>query len=226
MYLGHLKVYRTALARAVGGMRDGFEGSADYDLALRMAERTAASATFRGSSTTGAPLRSSMADTATNKPQSFESGRSAVAEALERRRIDATASSPTSRGGRPSARTVRFPAPRGARSPSSSPRGQGWSCCATASTASRRKHPAPAYELLIIDNESRDPATREYLARSPHRVRALRQRRHFQLRGHGERGLREADTDYFVLLNNDTLVIAPDGWTSCSATARCPGWAR
>ena len=40
MYIRHLKVYRTELVRAVGGFRPGFEGSADYDLALRVAERT------------------------------------------------------------------------------------------------------------------------------------------------------------------------------------------
>src|SRR5262249_51385764 len=40
MYLGHLKVYRTSLVRELGGMREGFEGSADYDLALRLTERT------------------------------------------------------------------------------------------------------------------------------------------------------------------------------------------
>ena len=39
MYFGHLKVYRTELVRALGGLRAGFEGSADYDLALRATER-------------------------------------------------------------------------------------------------------------------------------------------------------------------------------------------
>jgi len=35
-FLSHLGVYRTALVRAVGGFRLGFEGSQDYDLALRV----------------------------------------------------------------------------------------------------------------------------------------------------------------------------------------------
>jgi len=34
-YLNHLGVYRTALLREIGGFREGFEGSQDYDLALR-----------------------------------------------------------------------------------------------------------------------------------------------------------------------------------------------
>lgn len=38
-YLNHLGVYRTSLLREVGGFREGFEGSQDYDLALRCVAR-------------------------------------------------------------------------------------------------------------------------------------------------------------------------------------------
>lgn len=38
-YFNHLTVHRTELIRAVGGWRPGFEGSQDYDLNLRIAER-------------------------------------------------------------------------------------------------------------------------------------------------------------------------------------------
>ncbi len=38
-YLNHLGVYRTGLLREIGGFREGFEGSQDYDLALRCSSR-------------------------------------------------------------------------------------------------------------------------------------------------------------------------------------------
>ncbi|MGI8430867.1 MAG: glycosyltransferase [Chthoniobacterales bacterium] len=38
-YLNHLGVYRTSLLREIGGFREGFEGSQDYDLALRCRAR-------------------------------------------------------------------------------------------------------------------------------------------------------------------------------------------
>src|SRR5207248_10534244 len=38
-YINHLGVYRTELLREIGGFREGFEGSQDYDLALRCVER-------------------------------------------------------------------------------------------------------------------------------------------------------------------------------------------
>jgi glycosyltransferase involved in cell wall biosynthesis/SAM-dependent methyltransferase len=37
--ISHLGVYRTALVREVGGFREGFEGSQDYDLAARIVEK-------------------------------------------------------------------------------------------------------------------------------------------------------------------------------------------
>lgn len=40
MYTCHLTVAKTALVRELGGFREGFEGSQDYDLWLRMAART------------------------------------------------------------------------------------------------------------------------------------------------------------------------------------------
>ncbi len=40
--ISHLGVYRTSLVREVGGFRTGFEGSQDYDLALRLVERSTA----------------------------------------------------------------------------------------------------------------------------------------------------------------------------------------
>jgi GT2 family glycosyltransferase len=40
MYTCHLSVYRTSLIRKIGGFRSEFDGSQDYDLALRVADET------------------------------------------------------------------------------------------------------------------------------------------------------------------------------------------
>lgn len=40
MYTCHLGVYRTSLIRAIGGFRPGYDGSQDYDLVLRVVEKT------------------------------------------------------------------------------------------------------------------------------------------------------------------------------------------
>ncbi len=40
MYVGHLGVYRTSLAKEIGGFRSEFDGSQDYDFVLRFTEKT------------------------------------------------------------------------------------------------------------------------------------------------------------------------------------------
>ena len=40
MYSSHLSVYRKDLINTVGGFRTGYDGSQDYDLALRISETT------------------------------------------------------------------------------------------------------------------------------------------------------------------------------------------
>lgn len=40
MYTGHLSIYRRRLVEDIGGFRQGYDGSQDYDLALRLIERT------------------------------------------------------------------------------------------------------------------------------------------------------------------------------------------
>jgi GT2 family glycosyltransferase len=40
MYTGHFGVYRKELVEEIGGFRDGLDGSQDYDLVLRLTERT------------------------------------------------------------------------------------------------------------------------------------------------------------------------------------------
>ena len=39
MYTSHLSVLRTSLVREVGGFREGYDGSQDHDLVLRVTER-------------------------------------------------------------------------------------------------------------------------------------------------------------------------------------------
>lgn len=42
-FVSHLGVYRRSIVEAIGGLRVGFEGSQDYDLALRVSEQSSAS---------------------------------------------------------------------------------------------------------------------------------------------------------------------------------------
>ena len=92
-YLNHLGVYRTALLRDVGGFREGFEGSQDYDLALRCIAR------LRGEQIRHIPrllyrwrmLEGSLADAPDAKPYARHAARHALNSHLQARRIAARA---------------------------------------------------------------------------------------------------------------------------------------
>ncbi|HVA61400.1 MAG TPA: glycosyltransferase [Mycobacteriales bacterium] len=88
MYIGHLVVYRRSLVEAVGGFRAEYEGSQDWDLALRVTERAARIehvARVRYHWRVGA---GSVASSPIAKPYANEAGRRALADALRRRGID------------------------------------------------------------------------------------------------------------------------------------------
>lgn len=85
-YLTHLAVYRTEILKKIGGFRIGFEGSQDYDLALRFSEEIAENQIrhipqilyhWRA-------IQGSVALAADEKPYAHERARQAIREHLER----------------------------------------------------------------------------------------------------------------------------------------------
>ncbi len=74
----------------------------------------------------------------------------------------------------------------------------------------------PHYEILIVDNQSDDPATLAYLAevsaREP-RVRLLSYDRPYNFSAINNAAAEQAQGDYLLLLNNDTVIIQEE-WLS------------
>ncbi|MCX7649744.1 MAG: glycosyltransferase [Flavobacteriales bacterium] len=84
-YLGHLVVVRTDLLRQIGGFRSGFEGSQDYDMLLRLTERTQAIRRIPRVLYHWRVHKSSAADSEEAKPYAYMAARRALEEALQRR---------------------------------------------------------------------------------------------------------------------------------------------
>jgi GT2 family glycosyltransferase len=87
----HLSVFRTELLRAVGGFRVGFEGSQDYDLALRVLERVDETqirhiprVLYHWRTISG-----SVAHAMDEKPYAHERARAAIREHFQRTGVDA-----------------------------------------------------------------------------------------------------------------------------------------
>jgi O-antigen biosynthesis protein len=224
MYFGHLKVYRTALVRRAGGLRDGFEGSADYDLALRIVELTDRVRHIPKVLYHWRAVASSMASTSETKPYSFESGRRAVQEALERRGIAGSAVHPEfARRARVGMYQIHFRETENEPVTIIIPTRDKCELLQSCIESIERNTLHRAYEILIIDNESQEPQTRDYLSRSPHRVLRFATPEGFNFAAIVNFGVSQASTEFFVLLNNDTLVITPEWLDELVGYGRFPG---
>jgi GT2 family glycosyltransferase len=82
------------------------------------------------------------------------------------------------------------------------------------------------FEVLVVDNGSREPATLELLAgwerREPQRFRVLRDAAPFNYSRLNNEAARATAADYLLLLNNDTEVIAPEWMEAMLGQARRP----
>ncbi len=79
----------------------------------------------------------------------------------------------------------------------------------------------PGRRILIVDNDSRDPATLDYLAGQPHRV--IRHPGAFNYSAIVNRAAQAGDAPYLLLLNNDTVVRSPDWLEAMLGWCQQPG---
>jgi glycosyltransferase involved in cell wall biosynthesis len=84
MYTCHLSVYRTALVRAVGGYRSALDTAQDYDLVLRVIEKTQRVHHIQDILYHWRMLPSSTASGSTAKPRAHVTAQQALREHLER----------------------------------------------------------------------------------------------------------------------------------------------
>jgi len=224
MYFGHLKAYRAELVREVGGLRAGFEGSADYDLALRLVERTPRVRHIPKVLYHWRAAPQSMARSGENKPKSFESGRRAVQEALTRRGVPAAAEWPEfAERSRLGLYRVRFDGtedpPVTIVIPTRDKLPLLRACVESIEARTRHR----AWRILILDNESREDETRAWLAGTRHRVVRYESQGAFNFAAMMNFGVEAAETEFFVLLNNDTVVLAPEWLDELLGYGRLPG---
>lgn len=83
-YICHLSVYKKTLLDEVGHLREGFEGSQDYDLILRATEKAKQIKHIRGILYHWRMLPNSTASMQSNKSYSFDSAKKAISEHLQR----------------------------------------------------------------------------------------------------------------------------------------------
>jgi glycosyltransferase involved in cell wall biosynthesis len=85
MFTGHISCFRTELVRQVGGFREGLEGSQDYDLMLRITERTDKIRHIPEILYHWRAHGESVAGNPDSKPYAYTAAKKALTEALNRR---------------------------------------------------------------------------------------------------------------------------------------------
>jgi glycosyltransferase involved in cell wall biosynthesis len=221
-FVSHLSVYRTDLVRRLGGFRIGFEGSQDYDLALRCIEQ------IRPEEIEHLPWvlyhwRAGDQSTASNptaKPYAQEAARRAVQEHLKRTGVAGTVVPShdvylQTKYALPNERpmvSIIIPT-RDQASPLKK--------CVYSIF---EKTDYPAYELIVLDNESQDSEALEFLADLEKRddVRVERIDDAFNYSRLNNRGVELSRGSFVALLNNDVEVLHADWLTEMVSRAMQP----
>ena len=219
--ISHLGVYQAELVRAVGGFRQGFEGSQDYDLALRCLER------IRPDQIHHIPRvlyhwRSHAESTAQDsaaKPYAMVAGERAINEHLARGKLAARVTL-VGFGYR-----IRYPLPDAPPLVSLIiPTRNGMPLLRQCVASILQKTTYPHYQILIVDNGSDDPATLAFLAEigAEARVRVLSDPRPFNFSALNNAAVGDAEGALVALVNDDVEVITPDWLEEMASLALQP----
>lgn len=212
-FVSHLSVYRTDLVRRIGGFRIGFEGSQDYDLALRCIEQ------IKPEEIAHLPWvlyhwRAGDQSTASNptaKPYAHEAAQRAVQEHLKRTGIAGTV---VPGHGVYLQTKYSLPNERPMVSIIIPTRDQASSLKKCVNSIFE-KTDYPAYELILLDNQTHDSQALEFLAELKKRdgVRIERIDEAFNYSRLNNRGVELSSGSVVALLNNDVEVLHAD-WLS------------
>ena len=210
-YICHFTAFKRALLEKTGGFRSGYDGSQDHDLVLRL---TAVSERVEHIPKILYYWRAHPASTALTidaKDYAQKAGAKAVTDSLRAQGYDACAVTTERRGiyrvryeikGKPLISII---------IPNCDHIGELDTCLRAIEEKTTYKN----YEIVIVENNSRDPRTGEYYekaVRTWDNIRIIDRPGPFNYSAINNFAVREAARgEYILLLNNDTEVISP-GW--------------
>ena len=212
-YINHLGVYRTPLLREIGGFREGYEGSQDYDLALRCVEK------LRNEEVRHIPrilyhwrtMEGSLAAVVDAKPYAKKAARRAISEHLKRCGI-AGRVAPCPENVELHRVIYDLPEPAPLVSviiPTRDRVGLLKKCMQSL----RAKTDYPRLEIIVVDNDSVEKATHDYLRelKAGKIARVVNERGPFNFSRLINCGAAAAKGTVLALLNNDIEADEP-GW--------------
>lgn len=206
MYVGHLLTVRRDLVQRLGGLRSETDGSQDYDLVLRCVARGARVGHVPRVLYHWRQHAGSTAANADSKPYAHHAGRRAIQDYLDQACPGARAED----GAHTFCYDVRYPLDeRTQRASIIIPTRDGLDLLRTCVETLRALTLHRNYELIIVDNGSRDPGTLQWLERmqAEGTLRVLSADVPFNWSVLNNLAAREAQGDVLVFLNNDVEII-------------------
>ena len=212
MYTCHLGVYRRSLVNEIGNFRVGFEGSQDYDLVLRLTEKTDKIFHIPDILYHWRIHLESTAGGSEAKPYATNAAHKALAEALVRRGEPGEV---ISRPNYPGIYRIRYQIKEPKKVSIIIPTKDLADVLDVCLQSIFAQTTYPNYEVVIIDNGSTEAKTQKCFARwselQSDRFKYYPYDVPFNYSQINNYGVSKAEGDYLLFLNNDTKVIT-DGW--------------
>ncbi len=215
-YLAHFTCLRRALIEEVGAFKPEYDGVQDYDLFLRVSERTnrihhVPRVLYHWRRTT-----TSTADNIRRKPKALEAGKVAIEEHLQRRGETGHVTIDWRTHAYWVKRDLRLEEKISIIIPVRD-RIDLLARCLDSLTSKTRYH---NYEIVIVDNDSSSEEARSYFSNTPHRV--LHFPGPFNFAALNNFAVEQTESPWLLFLNNDTEIIDDDWLNTMAAHVQRP----
>lgn len=209
MYTTHLSVYRKKLVDSLGGFRVGYEGSQDYDLVLRLTEKTDKIVHIPKILYHWRKITGSTSEFYHAKGYAHENARKAVTDAISRRGVHAS----VEQGLRPDLFRVHYEIKNQEKVSIIIPTKDKLLLLEKCISSILEKTTYNNYEILIVDNNSIEEKTKKYFQRivSNPRVKVLVYNKPFNYSAVNNFAAKKTKAKYLLFLNNDTEIL-DSGW--------------
>ncbi len=210
-YICHFCVFRKTVLDEIGGFRKGFDGSQDYDLMLRAIEKTSAIAHIPKILYHWRKIPGSAAIATDAKNYAYVSAKKALTEYLSRNKIEGDVLDGNFIGSYRIKRAIKHAHKVSIIVPFRDQPAFLEKCVSSI----LEKTDYPNYEIILVNNQSREAATLEYLdnIRYSDKIRISDYDQEFNFSAINNYAAEQADGEYLLLLNNDTEVISSE-WLS------------
>jgi len=207
-YLCHLNVFRKILIDKMGGFREGYDGSQDYDLVLRITELTDKIVHIPKILYHYRVVPGSASGDPNAKPYAYDSAIKALQDAMSRRGWKGTATQGMIKG----LYRIKFQFNSNPKVSITIPSKDKSHILKKCVDSILNKTTYKNYEIIIVDNQSREEKTFEYYTelKNIHKIKLLEYANPFNFSEINNYAVSQIDTEYIIFLNNDIEVITEE----------------